>query len=70
MRLSPSSSISEGHMDEQLGMRKFFPCQKLQWYMSVAWLETLQRNGILACGDTEITFQLKTFYRLTQTGNL
>lgn len=59
VRLSSSSPIGEGHMDEQLGVGKLFPGQRLEWYVSVAWLKTLQRDGILTCGGREITFHFK-----------
>lgn len=56
MRLAPSSPVGEGHMDKQPGMVKFLPCQRLEWYVSVTWLKTLQRDGILTCGNMGMTF--------------
>jgi len=47
-------------MDKELGVGKFLPGQRLERYMSVARLKTLQRNGVLACGRRDVSFEKRT----------
>lgn len=56
VRLSTSSPVCEGHVDEQLSMWKVLPCEALEGYMPVARLEALQWYSILTCSSKDILF--------------
>lgn len=50
MRFPATSAVGQRHMNKQPGVGEFFPCQGLEWYVPITWLNTLQRDGVLPCG--------------------
>lgn len=50
MWFSSPSSVGQCHVNKQPGMGKFFPRQRLEWYVPIARLDAFQRDRILACG--------------------
>lgn len=67
MRFPSTSSVGQRHVNKQPGMGKFFPRQRLEWYVPIAWLNAFQRDGVLPWGRKESMSQECVFCAFSVT---